>query len=350
MRARIADGGLIYNMSGKKTEKVCLTAPVAPTPVSGGVLALAKCNDTSDAQKFIYEPSLNLVLASSRAAGRTPMCLDALPKANEYVRFQPCAATPVPRQRWGQNDYSAFEGTTDGVNLNDLCFNVVGQSKPGSLIRLGDKSNDCDNDWTNHKTFFPGPDVGAGRAGRATKQLVNYSQSSRCIDVTADKVSSTFLIIFPCKQVLTGSVQWNQEWTTPAVATGATSGDGRIWTRLPNASTYCLKSPGSTAPKSYVVVRSCTIGSSIPPEEAWTYRLDTGFPNTSYRIQSRYGVTAGGESFCLTLTGPSDYWTEYATEADISKLVLARCDGSDEQKWSVSTFLNRGALTNIVEP
>jgi hypothetical protein len=353
MRARISDGGLIPNMNHHTTVKVCLAAPRAE-PVSGDYLIVDKCDATRNEQRFVYEPSLNLVLAYSREQG-APMCLEAPPQAGAYVRFQPCAATPVPRQRWGQNDYSAFQGTTDGVHLNNFCFNVEPPGTLGSRIRLGNAATDpgaCYTAWDNRKTFFPGSDVGAGRAGRATNQLVSYEQSSRCIDITADDVDYGFLVIFPCKQVLTGRVLWNQEWMTPPVAAGATSGVGRIWTTsAQDGHTYCLTSPGSTAPRAYVVVRRCPSGSGTPANMTWTYRLDTGFPSTSYRIESSYGVGAGGDNFCLAPTDSSDFWTEeWAAVANISKLVLAPCDGSDRQKWSVSTVLNRGALTKVVEP
>ena len=87
------------------------------------------------------------------------MCLDggSPEQAGNTVTFEPCTANPVARQMRGQNDYSAFQGTTDGVTLNSLCMNV---SVPGtsSVVNLGDsatRDSACYGAWSEQKTLFP---------------------------------------------------------------------------------------------------------------------------------------------------------------------------------------------------
>ena len=340
----------------------CLTS-LTDTPSAGDALYTRPCDDTSKRQEFAYEANLNLVLASTRSTTPRGMCLDggSPVAAGNTVRFQPCAATTVTRQQWGENDYSAFQGTSDGVGLNDLCFNVA-TPNANSVIKLGQALDDnhvaCYYGWDDMKTMFPDADVGTGRAGPATDQLVNNDQFGRCIDVTDDDVAFGHLIVFPCKQKPSGRIQWNQEWIIPTIPPGATSITGPIYTTCPVdwdeepcalGKKYCLTSPGSTAAGQYVTVQICPPGPT-PPEMTWTYRQDTGLYSNSYRIESTYGVTSGA-NHCLSPTDPDaaspDLW--YTFDVPFSKLVLAKCTSSDLQKWNVSPVTVSGALKDILE-
>ncbi len=356
-------GGQIRMLRPNVTDvEYCFASPV-DTPAPGEALWVRPCDDTSKRQEFAYEANLNLVLVSTRTkANPRGMCLDAgWPQTDgNTVTFQPCSATTVPRQQWGENDYSAFQGTTDGVDLNQFCMNV---SAPGSssVVKIADTTiNDtnCHVGWDWRKTLFPDADVGTGRAGTATNQLVNYDQFGRCIDITADDVSYGFVVIYPCKQKPSGRVQWNQDWVLPAIPAGATTASGPIYTTCPlttsdppcpNGKDFCLTSPGTTAPGQYVIVQECPPGPT-PANMTWTHRKDTGFYATSYRIESTYGA-APGVSYCLSPTDPKasspDLW--YTFGVPFSKLVLANCSTSELQKWNVSAFTVSGPLKDIVE-
>jgi hypothetical protein len=230
-----------------------------------------------------------------------------------------------------------------------MCLNVVSADTP-SVVQLGYSPdfNDphCYKDWNSRKSFFPDSAVGTGRAGAATNQLVNNDQFGRCIDVTADDVDSDFLVVFPCKQRPSGDVQWNQFWITPTIPAGATSASGPVYTTWKGVR-YCMTSPGSAAPGKWVRVHPCP--AVIPPEMTWTYREDTGFYSTSFRIESTYG--AAGVNFCMSPTDPNaaspDLWVTF--DVPFSKLVLASCTGSDLQKWNVSPFTVTGPLKDVVE-
>jgi hypothetical protein len=352
MSGNIAGGQIhVYHESGPD---LCMAAPRSPV-VAGDSLVMKPCATTSSAQTFFsYEASLNLVLVSSRTtAVPGGMCLDASPSAGATVKFQPCAATPTPRQQWGQNDYSAFQGTTDGVNFNQYCFNIVTPGQTDSLVKLGDSnavSLRCYDDWTPDKTFYPDAPVGTGRAGAATNQLVNFDQLGRCIDVTGDDVTTPYLVVFPCKQKPSGPIQWNQAWVTPAIPRGADGASGRIYTTY-NGQTYCLSSPGSTLAGKYVRANTtCPTGSTTPANMTWTVRPYTGVYSTSFRIESTYNAP-GGTSYCLTPTDPNapspDLWTDYGQ--DMSKLVVATCNSSKLQKWNVSASLVQSPIRDVVE-
>jgi hypothetical protein len=359
----IAGGQIrVFRYSAADTE-LCFASPV-DSPIAGDSLWTKVCDNTSKRQEFAYEANLNLVLVSSRtAANPRGMCLDggSPPAAGTIVKFQVCAATTIARQQWGQNDLGAFQGTTDGVSLNQFCMNV---SSPGtaSLVKLARapsaNSDECYNFWDDTKTVFPDADVGTGRAGSATDQLVNNEQFGRCIDVTSNDVAAGFLIVFPCKQKPSGRILWNQEWIVPAIPTGETSVTGPIYTTCPasqnnpacsDGSKYCLTSPGSIAAGQYVKVIICPPGPT-PANMTWTVREDTGFYSTSYRIESTYGVTSG-VNYCMSPTDPTasspDLWYTFGTP--FSKLVLAKCTSTDLQKWNVLPFTVSNPLKDIVE-
>jgi hypothetical protein len=361
-------GGLIRAYGSSGAQQLCMAARTAPS--AGGVqLVTRTCNGADPLQIFSYEKNLNLVLVSSRTPARPGgMCVDGGPTPTDLapVRLQPCAATTVPSQQWGHNDFSAFQGTSNGTDLNNFCLIA---SVPGSAsdIVLGDKTRHpatgagaaCDGDvYSAKKTFFPDATVGTGAAGPQTGQLVNNDQFGRCVDVTGNRVATPFLVVFPCKQSPDGMVLWNQKWTVPPIADGAAgSAGGPIYTDstetrpdrgVSAGKSFCLTSPGSTAPYQYVVVTECT-ATTTAPSMMWTLRPDTGSLTSSYRIESTYGAPAGS-AYCLTPTDPSapspDLWTGYGVN---SKLVVAACSGDDLQKWNVPPSLLGGTLRDVVE-
>jgi hypothetical protein len=346
-------GGLIH-LYGPQFPDLCFAAPSAE-PAAGDAVTMQLCDSSVDTQRFAYESGLNIVLVSSRADGSTGMCLDAGPNDREQVLFQPCAATPVPRQQWSLNDRANFEGTTNGVDLNAQCFHLTWPGAVGSTIELHAEAADppgtsqhdraCYSDYTNSRSFAPDAAVGTGRAGPGTAQLVNFQQFGRCMDVSGDDVNAGFLVIWPCKQKPSGAIQWNQVWHLPALTPGSTSATGRIWLHNDRDNRdYCLTSPGSTAAGKYVTVQLCPDG-PVGPAMTWTRYEATGVFATAYRIESTYHAPAG-QTWCLTGTGSTDHW---AGHGDVSKVVLATCEGSTLQKWNASPTVLQAALTNVTE-
>jgi hypothetical protein len=333
----------------------CYTSLNNP-PAAGDILYTRPCNDADPKQEFAYEANLNLVANTTRTSA-TRMCVDggAVATNNATVRFQPCVVPTVARQQWGQNDYSAFQGTSDGINLNEYCLDVA-VPNTASFIRTGLAPNTssaaCYKEWDDIKTTFPDSDLGTGRAGPASDQLVNNEQFGRCIDITADDVAYGHLVVYPCKQKPSGRIQFNQEWIIQPIPAGSTSVTGTIYTTCPVGANppcqankkYCLKSPGSIAAGQYVTVDVCP--AVTPPDMTWTVRDDTGVTSTNNRIESTHNVPNGQPNFCLA-PSTTDLWYTFAVP--FSKLVLAKCTGSELQKWNVQPVTVAGALKDIVE-
>jgi hypothetical protein len=316
-------GGLIHVYQGNPD--LCFDAGSA-SPAAGTNLRLQACDSLSQAQGFAYTDDLNLVLVSSKTTSQPlGLCLDAAPTSGTLVAFQPCSSPPAARQRWSLNDSSRFQGTTDGINLNSLCFVIQTPNSANSLIALGS----CGGTGA----FAPEAAVGAGAAGESSGQLVNFSQFGRCLDVTEfwNWTTYGYLISWPCKQAPSVTqVGQNQRWTLPTVAAGSSSASGRISSlvRDPNLVPWCLQSPGSVASGQYVRITTCPLVGALPQNLTWTVYTDTGAYATSYQITDAYG-------YCLQATDQN------ATPADlypygnrIAKIVVRACDGSTLQKWN----------------
>jgi hypothetical protein len=336
-------GGLVhvYRTSGAD---LCLDAGSA-SPAPGANLQVKTCDPTSDAQKFAYQSNLTLVLVSSKTS-MVPLgrCLDAGSPhvANNPVQFQACPAVTTPRQQWSINDSSNFEGTTDGVTLDGYCLNVQTPGLAGSFVVLGSvAAGRCRAAYDTRQTFLPEAAVGAGAAGPAAGQVVNYNQFGRCLDVTEQNVAFAYMIVWPCKQAPNpANVSWNQKWALPALG-GAQSATGKITTNP--GTLYCLRSPGSVNPGQYVTTVACP-GPSTPANASWTVYGNTGNYATSYRIQDSFG-------YCLSATNPDAVPADlYPNGLRTSKVVVATCDGSTMQKWNAPANLMRSqALKDVAE-
>ncbi|WP_030176839.1 RICIN domain-containing protein [Spirillospora albida] len=322
-------GGPIHLYRPSGGTDLCMDAG-ADSPSPGTPLYMRVCSPGSGKQTFSYNPNLTLTLVSSRSdALPLGLCLDAgsPAAAGAIVRFQPCATTTQPQQQWSVNDAANFEGTSDGRTLNRLCFNLQNPGVDGSLVILGaHKSGGCYVNYNTKQTFAPEAAVGAGAAGAASGQLVNFSQFGRCIDVTDQKINAAFLIVWPCKQAPDPTaIAWNQKWTLPTIPDGAGSATGLITTKPPSGN-RCLRSPGNPSAGYYVTIVSCP--SSASREVTWTVHTNTGNYETGYRIIDGYG-------YCLSPTDPKADPPDFFTGGQgVSKLVVAACSGSTLQKWN----------------
>jgi hypothetical protein len=330
-------GGLIHVYKTPSSTDLCMDGG-SGAPAAGTNLQMRPCNPGAINQMFAYNANLTIVLVTSKTpAMPLGMCLDAGNPANNgnVVQFQPCGPATKIQQQWSINDSANLEGavnTAGGLALSGRCFNVQSPNVPGSLVVLGA----CGGAYNNIRTFSAEAPVGAGAAGKSSGQVVNFSQFGRCIDVTEFNVNYGYLIVWPCKQAPDPSkVGWNQKWTTPAVDPTTGAGTGQITTT--NTSTgvkYCLRSPGSTVPGMYVTVIPCP--GITTPEVTWTVSEKTDSYATSYTAVDYRGK-------CLSPTDPTETPPDfYPKGLEISKIVVADCDGSTLQKWN--------APANILQP
>lgn len=341
-------GGQIHVHQTPTSQDLCLSvdssSPTPVQPASGDPLVVRECSIGGWRQTFAYNPNLTITLVSSITTSNVlGMCLDAGAHAaspsSAPVRFQPCGTTTQPRQQWSFNDTSNIEGTSNGRTLDGHCFNVQVPDQPGSAVLLVAGGGACYGSGSNQQNFSPDKQVGAGAAGAASKQLVNFEQFGRCLDVPAQNWRSSYLAAWPCKQSPDGSqLLWNQVWDLPDAGT-----DGVISTD-PSYETFstCLQSPLTTGASSYVSLDECEAGP--PADMTWTVYGDTGTYATSYTIVDDAGN-------CLTAADPD------AVPADlhpggyrVSKVKMLPCTGITRQKWNAPPEVVKGSpLKDIVE-
>jgi hypothetical protein len=232
-----------------------------------------------------------------------------------------CTAVTQPRQQWSTNDSANLQGTTDGVNLNGTCLVVQSPNVDGSNVVGGT----CGGPYNNVHTWSLEARVGAGSAGLTTGQVVNFSQFGRCMDITEVNVNKGYLIVWPCKQAPDpNKVLWNQKFTMPTINPLTNSGTGLVTTTNPTTGVkYCLKSPGSTAPGRYVTVTPCPTVPSL--DLLWTFYGHNISYATSY-------ILVDYQLNCMTPTDPKV--DKYGSGENVSKIVMARCNGSTSQKWN----------------
>ena len=336
-------GGLIPAYPGDQTGGLCMDAGSA-SPTSGTLLLMQPCRPGSEQQLFAYRPDLTILLVSSQTSA-TPngMCVDAVTPhtTGGGVFLAPCAVPAAAHQQWIYNGNRNFQGTSNGSTVDGYCLNAGTSGQAGSTMVLGGLgSTTCGSGADNAvKTFLPDPQVAAGSAGVPAGQLANFSQYSRCLDVTNQNASSSYLVITPCQQSTSpATVAWDQNWTFPTAGAGTSGVSGVI--SNPHTGT-CLHNPGSTAPGQYVTLVTCP-GGTPPAQLTWTVYGDTGINPTSYQIRSSDG-------YCLAATDPN------ATPPDLdasgqSKLVVVVCDGSAREQWNAPPgVLQPMPLTNVVQ-
>jgi hypothetical protein len=219
------------------------------------------------------------------------------------LSLQPCQPGAWT-QLWAYDDAGDFRGVNQTKTaLSDQCLSSGGTYAAGALLTV----QTC-----GYFSWTPDATVGAGAAGAATQQIVNYGEYGRCLDVTQFDLNTTYLIDYPCKQDPTSSVGWNQRW----VWDGA--GTKQFVSNTPSGA-YCLTTPAASG--GYIVVRPC---STTRTDQTWTVYGATGVRSTSYTV-----VDSAGRCLSLGAPGvPSGYLSSY------SGITADPCDGSLRQKWN----------------
>lgn len=316
-------GGLIHVFKENANRDLCMAAE-SGLPLPGRNLVVKDCDYSDPSQIWVYNQYLMIVLSASRTTAKPlGMCVEmAAPQTTgKNAVVNDCTTVTQPRQQWSITDSANLQGTTDGVNLNGTCLNVQNPNTPGSAVVGGG----CGGPYNNVHTWSLEAPVGAGAAGAGTGQVVNFSQFGRCMDITEVNVNKGYLIVWPCKQAPDpNKVLWNQKFTMPPIDPITNTGTGRVTTTNPGTgATYCLKSPGSTAPGRYVTVVPCP--TAVTLETQWTFFGQNSNYSTSYILVD----------YLLNCMAPTDPKVDkYGSGQNVSKIVMARCDGSTGQKWN----------------
>jgi hypothetical protein len=334
----IVAGGLVRAYSAVPDVRLCLDGGSA-SPAAGTPVRMADCVGGSPAQVFAYEENLTLALVASKSAAMPlGMCLDAgvAPAAGSVVQFQPCGEVTRKQQQWSYHGASdTFRGTADGATVSGSCFTVRQPDTSGSPVVLGSA---CDTVKSSATSFWPDASVGRGGAGPVAGQLVNFAQNSRCLDAAPGRgwAPGGYLTVYPCEQAPDPTrIAANQRWTWPSTQDGQSGVTGMIRTNRTLAG-LCLRSLG---PGQYADLQDCPAGTP-PANVRWTVYGDTGTYSTSYRIVDYTGN-------CLT---PTTVPTVHDRGDQVSKVIVAPCDGSTGQQWNAPPSLHaRAPLKDVTE-
>jgi hypothetical protein len=333
-------GGLIH-AGLSSTGGLCLDATTA---TAGAELWTQTCAPDRPQQQFAYTEDLTLVLVTSKSP---KLCLDAGQNhaVGIVVKLAVCESPVPPKQRWSANAQANFEGTADGRTPDGYCFNVTQPGTPGKVILGSGGAGTCYGWGDPKQTFLPEAAVGAGAAGPKTRQLVNFKQFGRCLDVPNNAAyfpAGGSLIAWPCKQAFEPAdltaIGWNQQWTLPAIVAGATSATGHI-TAQDGANTYCLLSPvaQTSADQHVALAQTCGTASTM----TWTVYGETGRYEDGYRIMNHYG-------YCMAVTDPAT--DAFDAGRGISNIKVEPCTDSTGQKWNAPPdVVESGPLSEVSE-
>ena len=160
---------------------------------------------------WVYNTDYTLVLASTLKGTR--LCLQGNTTADVDIVLAACDPTK-PAQLWSYEGGARFKGQNSGnTDYGDRCLgtgsSVADNAMAGKVLRNGACASNAE--WGS---FAPDPSVGAGAASVQTKQIVNYYEFGRCMDVTNENINYALMIIYPCKQDPSGGTQlkWNHKW------------------------------------------------------------------------------------------------------------------------------------------
>jgi hypothetical protein len=333
-------GGLIndYNSNGA----YCLSAVTA---TAGSIIQFLPATQCTAANKlldlWIYDTDYEIKLASSTANGAAGLCITGpatkTATANQNALLQPCQSDAT---RW--NQLWDWQGSNTWVGINTTITGNSGYSLGTGYATGSNLTNKpllVQSSGTNGG-LSPSAAVGAGDAGYATHEIVNYLEFGRCADDTGEDPNAAHMINYPCKQSPAGGgVKWNQRfyYTEPPVQTASPSYTwpavsspqvGQQITVVDDAVTpnvqYCLTwTSTATKPNAgdLVKLKACPTSTTY---KNWVRVYNTGDYNSSYTFTT---VSAAGTTLCLEVN-PA------ILDSGWSELDLAVCNGSLGQKWN----------------
>ena len=290
-------------------------------------------------QLWIYDTDYEIKLASTTVTGSTPLCI-AGPKiwgdSTQNATLQKCVVKQW-NQLWSWMGSYTWQGQSQTITDGYSPYYLAGSFAEGNYLQV--------NAGGASGTFNPTPAVGPGAASVNTKQIVNYLEFGRCLDVTNEQITSDFMISYPCKQDPsgtgtppgTGQLKWNHKWYYTEPVAPATSLTQTISVLVNNdaAQKYCLQTPTAASGLIYPLFKSCVGSENL---QKWTRINNTGTYAGSYLFVDYLGR-------CLSVgTNPSDLFN-----TSFSKIIVATCDNSLAQKWNAPAASVGGAVGSYQE-
>lgn len=351
-------GGEIRIFPNSSGNLYCMDAGSA-NPAVGTAVKLQPCSTSTPPaaeQTWAYRSDRSIQLLSSVAPPSNGLCIWAVSPhvTGSSVTLHSCAAlgsAPVDQQ-WNVDDNAHLRGDNpDGTNTDGppggYCINVTGQGAdvPLTIQPCAGSTSDTSQTWV------PQPSVGPGAAGASAKNLVDFKFFGSCLDVTGQNVSSTFLILYTCKQNPTpANLTFNQLFRpSPALASDTTQRPVTVeWITTTGGVNYCLKSPQVAG--GYPIVRTCPATTpSAPSPYLWTTYRTKKSDGTDLGYDQRYTIVDSASAgttqpLCLGPGANSDLYLGVYL-----KVTIAVCDGSTGQKWNADPSTGKSALQNTHE-
>jgi hypothetical protein len=331
-------GGLIYTFG----DGYCLQATGTTAGSTVRYVDKALCGTDDVHQLWLYDENYTIRLASSTLAG-DELCITGAPSSNPSTavdaKLQVCESNTAAarwNQLWSWEGGARWKGENEAItNYSGVClYSGETSGNPGGrTLRAGLHCADK-QPWGS---FNPDPRVGAGAASASTKQIVNYLEFGRCFDVTDLDTGKQYMIAYPCKQDPSpGSTKldWNHKWYYSEPPAGvASAGPQQIYVYKSNDPNqkFCLRTPADGANPAYVTLVTCNASSN---DQKWTRYNDTGSYESSYRFVDHLGR-------CISLGDKYD--------SSWSKLIVAPCSESPEQKWNAPPNSADAAVEDVQE-
>jgi len=332
-------GGRIFDQSNA----VCLEAvPLSSGSIGAGsfikFVAAASCTSSAanDAkQLWVYATDYEIKLASTIATA-TPLCITGpvnYGDSTQDATLQTCKTDATRwNQLWSWTGAYTWQGQNKNISSGYGNYYIAGPIAAGNRLQIRkDNANG---------TFNPASTVGAGAASIKTIQIVNYLQFGRCLDVTNEDITSSFMIAYPCKQDPsgtgtppgTGMLAWNHKWYYTEPIAPATSLTQSIYVYDSSGTKKCLATPAANTGLIYPTFQSCT-SSGL---QKWTRIVIPSDYLNSYWFKDSLGR-------CLSVGNSNDLYNGW------SKIVVTACDGSLAQKWNAPSEVTNSTVGGYKE-
>ncbi|NKX93363.1 hypothetical protein HF995_08795 [Sanguibacter hominis ATCC BAA-789] len=329
------EGGAIYSFG----VGFCLEASGTTSGSTVKYVAADVCRTDDPLRMWSWRKDYSIHLSITDTPGYTKMCIQGRPSSASSpvdATLRPCDGSTSQLFSWEGGAVWNVQNASKTGN-SGYCLGTGSSSTAvasGVKLRVGACGSDAA--WSS---FDPDSRVGAGAASKDTNQIVNYLEFGRCADVTGEVITSSHMIVYPCKQDPSGTgnlLKWNHEWfyNEPADKKGSTGAQQvRVYYNKSRTSsnTYCLKTPSASANPAYVTFVLCTSGGA---DLNWSRTADAGAWKDSWTFKDRYGR-------CLGLGDKYNYaW---------SKMIVAPCNGESEQKWNAPPLQQSATLGDYRE-
>ncbi len=333
--------------------KYCMDAG-SSAPLPGTAVVLQTCSNaqpTPAQQVWSYRRDLSIQLVSSvTTTNPSGLCLDTstpLHAVDDKIVLTNCSAlgSAPYNQIWSFNDQGRLAGSLVDKSGTNLTCITASAPQSNTYLTLA-VCNGSINASDVQQTWVPSTTTGAGGAGAANNQIVNYQNFATCVDVPGKDPTLGYLILFPCKQnPNASSVSWNEKFSAPLGPASSTAPPqtGSLTTTSGGVG-YCLKPPQTVGGFATVSSTACST--------TWTWNQTKDSTGNPLPYANIYTITTTfqGAQYCLA-PGPkvTPAMRSYNLNYLYFTVIMTDCTGGTEQKWNADPSVLLSRLTNTGE-